>query len=544
MSGKGDCPEGFPGSRWEKIIGKFLCEMGDYLHLLDADGTIICSSPGVVRTTGYHPEELSGRCWFAFIHPDDLPQTQHRFCRIMEGESGTEEWEYRITTASGESRWLEGRVKNCILDPELNAVVLLCRDITRRKEDEELLVRRSRELDGANVALEQALRLKDKFLTNMSHELRTPLTVIIGQSEILRDEIHGMLNGAQQKAVRSVENSGRYLLALINDILDLSRIEASMLELYPERVDVGELCSSCLSFVKQELHQKQLVVSMTLDPIASSLWADPRRIKQILVNLLVNAVKFTPPGGKVELEVTGHREEGKISFVVRDTGVGIAAADLERLFTPFVQVENSPAHRYVGSGLGLALVKQLTRLHGGSVTVVSEVGGGSQFTVTLPWEKDMWKGSDATIAFPVANSEVVTLAPLSDAPLILVVDDSPATIEMMQQYLTHSTYRVIVASGGAEGVAAVQSDDPALVLMDIQMPGMDGLEAIGRIRSLPDVRGKVPIIALTALAMRGDRERCLAAGADDYLSKPVSMKDLNIRIRNLLTKVGERNKHE
>ncbi len=540
MNGKGVDPGGFPGSRWEKIIGELLCEMGDYLHLLDADGAILYSSPGVVLTTGYHPEELSGRCGFAHIHPDDLPQTRRRFCRILEGGSGAEEGEYRIRTASGEYRWLEGRVKNCLLDPELNAVVLLCRDITRRKEDEELLVHRSRELDCANVALEQALRLKDKFLTNMSHELRTPLTVIIGQSEILRDEIHGTLNGPQQKAVRSVENSGRYLLALINDILDLSRIEASMLELYPEMVDVGELCSSCLSFVKQELHHKQQVVSMTLDPFASSLRADPRRIKQILVNLLVNAVKFTPPGGRVELEVIGYQEEGRICFSVRDTGIGISAVDLERLFTPFVQVESSPAHRYEGSGLGLALVKQLARLHGGSVAVTSEVGGGSRFTVTLPWEK----GSHDRSTLPASPSEAVTLTPLSDAPLILVVDDSSATIEMMQQYLTHSTYRVIVASGGAEGVAAAQNDSPALILMDIQMPGMDGLEAISRIRSLPGNRGTVPIIALTALAMRGDRERCLAAGADDYLSKPVSMKNLNIRIRNLLAEVGERSKNE
>ncbi len=528
-----------PGNGWEKIIGELFCERGDYFHLLDAAGAILHSSPGLLRTTGYHPEELKGESGFAHVHPDDLMGSYGLFRRLLEAGSGTEQGEYRVRTVWGEYRWVEGRLKNCLSDPLFNGVLLFCRDITPRKSHEEILACRSRELEITNVALERALRMKDEFLTNMSHELRTPLTVIIGQSEILREEIHGMLNVTQQRAVRSVESSGRHLLALINDILDLSRIEASMLELYPETVNVERLCASCLNLVRQEALRKELVVSMTLDPVVTSFRADPRRIKQILVNLLANAVKFTLQGGEVGLDVTGHREEGKICFTVRDTGVGITAADLDRLFIPFVQVDSRVAHRYEGSGLGLALVKHLARLHGGTVTAMSQVGSGSRFTVTLPWE-----GNGNGAPLPAVVPEAGSLAPLPQAPLVLVVDDTPVALDMMQGYLLHSSYRVIVALGGAEAVAAAGSDSPSIILMDIQMPGMDGLEAISRIRQLPGSAGKVPIIALTALAMRGDRERCLAAGADDYLSKPVSMKSLIIRIRSLLTHVGERNKHE
>jgi CheY-like chemotaxis protein/nitrogen-specific signal transduction histidine kinase len=406
-------------------------------------------------------------------------------------------------------------------------------DAPAEKCGEVSLAHRVQELELANAGLERALRVKDEFLTNMSHELRTPLTVIIGQSEILRDEIHGTLNEAQQKAVRSVESSGRHLLTLINDILDLSKLEAAMLEIYPEKVNVEMLCSSCLLYVKQEVYRKRLSIGMTLDPVVSSFEADPRRVRQMLVNLLVNAVKFTPEGGEVMLEVTGDREQHCIRFTVRDTGVGVTDDDLERLFTPFVQVGSNLNRRYEGTGLGLALVKQLARLHGGGVAVTSQVGVGSRFTVTLPWD-DVGSRGGSTVSLTATLPEPDTLAPFFEAPLILVVDDSPATIEMMQGYL-RTAYRVIGACSGAEAVAAASSDSPALILMDIQMPVMDGLEAIGRIRQLSGTAGRVPIIALTALAMRGDRERCLNAGADDYLSKPVSMKDLNTRIRSLLT---------
>ncbi len=534
---------GAPVAGWEKIVGEMLCEMGDYVHLLDANGVILHTSSGVIRSMGYAPHEFSGKDGFASVHPDDLAEAQSRFHRFLETGAGAEQVEYRFRSAGGEYRWLEVLRKNYLDNPAVGGVVALCRDITQRKQSEEALACRSRELADANELLEQALRVKDEFLTSTSHELRAPLTVIIGQSEILRDEIHGKLNEKQLKAVRSVESGGRHLLSLINDILDLSRIEAAMLELYPETVNVEMLCASCLMFVKQEAHGKEVSVGLTLDPLVSSFQGDPRRVRQILVNLLVNAVKFTPQGGEVGLEVTGDRERRRICFTVRDTGVGVADDDLERLFIPFVQLDSRLNRGHEGSGLGLALVKQLSRLHGGTVTVTSRVGMGSRFTVTLPWE-EVDSGSGSPPRFPPAIPEPGPLAPFPHAPLILVVDDSSATVEMMQGYLRNRDYRVIGATSGAAALAAVRSDSPTLVLMDIQMPGMDGLEAIRQIRALPPPEGEVPIIALTALAMRGDRERCLEAGADDYLSKPVSMKNLNDQIRTLLKNAGERNSRD
>jgi signal transduction histidine kinase/ActR/RegA family two-component response regulator len=415
---------------------------------------------------------------------------------------------------------------------------------------ESLVQLRTHELEEANRELElrrgqaeAANRAKSMFLATMSHELRTPLTVIIGQAEILCEKIHGSLNATQQKAVRSVESSGRHLLSLINDILDLSKIEAAMLELYHETVSIEALCSACLMFVKHDAQRKRLTVSMSLDPAVSSFRADPRRVKQLLVNLLINGVKFTPDGGAVGLEVTGDRERRLLTFTVWDTGIGIAAEDLEQLFKPFVQVDSSLTRQYEGTGLGLALVEQLVRLHGGSVSVASEVGKGSRFTVTLPWEENETPQNGASLPCGEVVTEPGIETSLPGAPLILVVDDSPATVEMMLGYLRNSDYRVTAVSSGEEAVALTRSCFPSLILMDIQMPGMDGLEAIRRIRRLPGPASRVPIIALTALAMQGDRERCLAAGADEYLSKPVSMTELKIRIHNLLVSISERKSH-
>lgn len=231
--------------------------------------------------------------------------------------------------------------------------------------------------------------MNEAFLTGMGHELRTPLTVIIGQAEILRDGIFGSLNEAQQKSVLSIENSGRHLAALIRDSIDLARIEAAGLELASDTVHVEQLCASSLTAVNQEALRKRLAVSATRDPAVTWLRGDSGRIKQILVNLLVNAVTITPEGGRIGLDLAGDRERRQVRFTVWDTGGGIAANDLEKLFTPFVQGESRPPCRHESSCLGLALARQLARLHGGEVAATSEAGIGSRFTVTLPWAEEV-----------------------------------------------------------------------------------------------------------------------------------------------------------
>jgi PAS domain S-box-containing protein len=419
------------------------------------------------------------------------------------------------------------------------------------EEERALLARRVAErtadLSAANAELARAARLKDEFLASMSHELRTPLNAVLGLSEALQEEVYGPLSERQHKSLRTIEESGRHLLALINDILDVSKVEAGKLELEIGPVSVESVCQASLGLIKQAAHKKRLKVSSSFDSAVEILQADQRRLKQILVNLLSNAVKFTPEGGEVGLEVVGDAEREVAHFTVWDTGIGILSEEMGRLFQPFVQLDSSLSRQYTGTGLGLALVRRLTELHGGGVSVGSEVGQGSRFTVSLPWQGPVLsrarpepgrrvEGSAGTVE-PVAEPEPVeagtSLAgaaaqrPAVERPLILLAEDNEDSIATFSDYLLAKGYRVVVARDGAEAIERVREERPELILMDIQMPGMDGLEATRHIRAdAAQSVATVPIIALTALAMPGDRERCLEAGADEYLSKPVSLREL------------------
>jgi PAS domain S-box-containing protein len=238
----------------------------------------------------------------------------------------------------------------------------------------------------ANAELARALRVKDEFLANMSHELRTPLNTILVAGEVLADGVVGPVNERQRRYLATMEMSGRHLLSLINDILDLSKIEAAQMALDFDRVSVDDLCRACLQFVKEQALRKALTVSYRIEPPVIEMMADIRRVKQMLINLLTNAVKFTPEGGQVRLEVLVRPEDDLVEFAVQDTGIGIAPDDMVKLFKPFIQLDSSLARASEGTGLGLALVSRLAEVHGGHVRVTSEgvPGRGSRFTLTLP----------------------------------------------------------------------------------------------------------------------------------------------------------------
>ncbi|HWQ11212.1 MAG TPA: response regulator [Roseiflexaceae bacterium] len=409
------------------------------------------------------------------------------------------------------------------------AVVQLNRTLEARVQERTAqLEQANAELSRANAALARAAQLKDEFLASMSHELRTPLNAILGRAETLQEQLHGPLNERQMRSVRSIEESGRHLLELINDILDLSKIEAGKLELNRAPVAVGQLCQASLRLVAEAAARKGISVSARIEPGLTSVPADERRLKQILVNLLSNAVKFTPEGGAVGLDVTGDPLAGQLRFTVWDTGIGIAREDIGRLFRPFVQLDSSLSRQYNGTGLGLALVARMAELHGGCVSVESEPGHGSRFVVTLPWPGPLGAAPLRMVAERCASYGV----PGGDAPpagcmwpLVLLVEDNEENIAVMQEYIAQHGYRVATARDGYEAVAAAAELLPDVILMDIQLPGLDGLAAIARIRAHPALAA-VPIVALTALAMPGDRERCLAAGASGYLSKPVALREL------------------
>jgi CheY-like chemotaxis protein/anti-sigma regulatory factor (Ser/Thr protein kinase) len=372
----------------------------------------------------------------------------------------------------------------------------------------------------------------------MSHELRTPLNSILGLSESLLEQRSGSLNEYQVKSLQIIEGSGHHLLELINDILDLSKIEAGKLDYYPQPVSVEELCKSSLSFIKTQAAKKSITVTYTNQAQVPKIFADARRLKQVLVNLLTNAVKFTPEKGHVTLSVKTDLDQDLIAFSVIDDGVGIDQMDLQKLFQPFVQVDSSLNRHYEGTGLGLALVQKLTDMHGGSVHVQSEVGKGSCFTIHLSCNQDVIAElKEAEFPRAVRASTSFEMAKASETHLsrgrVLLAEDNQPNILTIGEYLESHAYEVVVAHDGLEAIAKAQEINPGIILMDIQMPAMNGLEAIAHLRTNPRF-ASTPIIALTALAMPGDRERCLQAGANEYLSKPASLKMLLKTIENLL----------
>ncbi|MCW6052149.1 PAS domain S-box protein [Lyngbya sp. CCAP 1446/10] len=454
----------------------------------------------------------------------------------------------------------------------------LQQELTERQQAQQQVTERNQQLAVSNEELARATRLKDEFLANMSHELRTPLNAILGMTEGLQEAVFGIVNEAQIKALQTIERSGFHLLELINDILDVAKIESGQMELDFTPVSINRLCQSSLAFIKQQAMQKRLQLEIKIPLNLPDFLIDERRIRQVLINLLNNAVKFTPEGGRITLEVTRHKratvlvphdlqgdtkvmlyqtpfeqelalkpqEEGLelkdyLRIAVIDTGIGIAPENINKLFQPFIQIDSALNRQYAGTGLGLALVKRIVELHGGQVGLTSQVGLGSCFTIDLPGvAREL---SSPNLSSPnlsasnlksQAESPIEFFQPEKEAsPLILLAEDNEANISTVTSYLKAKGYRIVLAKNGEEAIALAKSENPNIILMDIQMPGLDGLEAMEHIRRDPNLVN-VPIIALTALAMTGDRDRCLAAGANDYLTKPVKLKQLVSSIQQLL----------
>ena len=421
-------------------------------------------------------------------------------------------------------------------------------DVTERKlmeialevERNQLVQRveeRTADLSRANSNLARALRVKDEFLANMSHELRTPLNAILGLSESLGEQIAGPLNEKQQKYISTISESGHHLLSLINDILDLAKIDAGQITLDINKVDIHSVCQASLRMIKQLAQKKNQDVSLQIDTSLGLMWADERRLKQMIVNLLGNAVKFTPENGRLGLEVHGDEDANQIAITVWDNGIGIKQEDLARLFQPFVQLDSGLAREATGTGLGLALVAQMARLHGGGVNAVSDAGKGSRFTITLPWEPAL--AIDTASRMKITGKFRALKFDEENKPSILLVEDTKEVVMMLKDYLELAGYRVFTAQDGIDGIVQARHVKPDLILMDVQMPRMDGFETTRKLRSDPNFR-YTPIIALTALAMPHDRERCLEAGMDEYISKPINLKALIKIIQGCLFEQGSR----
>lgn len=591
--------------------------------------------------------------WRARVLPADLAMTEATLQQAVD-IVGRSEREFRIVRASDQAVRTIQAAEMALAgdDGKTTRVVGVNIDITERKLADA-------KIQNLNLELKQISKYKDEFLANISHELRTPLNAILGLSEILLEQTSGVLTPRQNRSITTIFASGKHLLQVINDILDLSKIEAGAVEINLEVVNLREICESALVLVKTQATKKNLDLATRIDAVGGACSADPRWLKQILINLLSNAVKFTPEGGRIELNVTGTEEDEEVSFIVSDTGPGISPEEQKRLFRPFNQGDSSTTRKHEGTGLGLALVARLVDLHGGSVALESELGHGSRFIVALPQanrsvapkptpspdgpsrkghhrvlvieddpvageilvdqlnemnfnvalhpsallahevvlrekpdvifldillpDGDGWsvlsrlKVDSATRDIPVATISIVDdpvkskslgavahftkpitrekladffqrnqiprlyatalpilpFSPPGQGPIVLLAEDNPSNAETLGDYLQDKGYTMRYAVNGVEAVSKAQECQPAIILMDIQMPVMDGLTAMREIRSDPALRS-IPMVALTALAMPGDRDRCIEAGATDYMSKPLKLKRVAELMANLL----------
>ncbi len=402
----------------------------------------------------------------------------------------------------------------------------MAKDNESLKASHERLLQEVEELRAANAELERSARTKDDFLAAMGHELRTPLNAVLSLSRVLRDQLSSTLTDHQRQSFEVITESGQHLLALINDILDLTKVQAGMMTLEIETVQIDALCASALNIVRQLATQKHLQLVEQYDPQVQTIQADPLRFKQILVNLLSNAVKFTPEGGSVGVGVAGQPEQSAVSVTVWDTGIGIDAKDLGRLFKPFVQIDNNMPQLFAGTGLGLALSQRLANQHGGEISVTSTPGVGSRFTVTMPWN-----ARDADIHDETPSPEASAFSP--PPPLhesagvgrkVLLAEDSEANIFAISAYLEMCEVGVLVARTGPEALELANAEHPDMILMDLNLPRLNGLEVIRRLRSSGDF-DTVPIVIISALS--DDSERVRASGADHFLSKPIDLDKLD-----------------
>ena len=389
-------------------------------------------------------------------------------------------------------------------------VISIVRDITDRKQIESAL-RESKD------SAEAGSRAKSEFLATMSHELRTPLNAILGLSHLLQQEIFGGVNPKQREYIDCIHSSGEHLLALINDILDLSKVEAGREELTHLPLDVREMSEACLTLIRDRAVAKGLQIIYQIDPQISSCTGDERRIKQMLLNLLSNAVKFTSVG-TVSLRV--QKVPLGIAFTVTDTGIGIDESQMKFLFQPFQQLDSRLNRQYEGTGLGLALTRKLAQLHGGDVTVQSTLGKGSQFTLFLPSEI---ADSASFVTNLFSEQQQSTL---HSSKRIFIVEDDECTAMLLQDYLEAIGYEIEYTAETGGFLERVRNFQPHLILLDVQLrDDVTGLDLVSGLRQSPDLQ-QLPVVMVTAMAMVGDRDLCLEAGVNDYLSKPFGIPQL------------------
>ena len=523
----GRSPVGEADPHHERLMLRTLVDnLPDFIYAKDAECRFLLANASVARHMGTTPEHLLGKTDFDFFPPDLARAYSEDELRVMRsGEALINREEAGLDASGNAMTLLTTKVPLRDAHGHVVGILGIGRDITAR-------VKVEAEIRAAREAAEAANRAKSDFLANMSHEIRTPMNGVLGMTDLL---LESRLDPEQRDCAQTIRESGKALLTVINDILDFSKVEAGKLELESIDMDVRSGVDEVARLLAIQANAKRLELEVSCDPeLPERVRGDPNRLRQILLNLGGNAVKFTSRGsvgisvGVVEADARNVR----VRFEVRDSGIGIPRDRLESLFRPFTQVDASMTRRFGGTGLGLSIVRRLVELMNGTCGVDSEPGVGSRFWFTVRFERAE-SGSDLNTVAAVEKTEASTV---TRPRRLLMAEDNVVNQRVAARMLEKLGYVVDVVSDGHEAIAAWARGGYDAILMDCQMPGMDGYAATREIRRQENGAAHIPIIALTAHAIKGADEECFAAGMDHYITKPIDRDEL----RECLENCGDR----
>jgi len=523
---------------------------GDIIYALDFGGSISFVTSNVQQILGYQPDEILGRNFLSLLPPDQHVLAVRAFGeQLTQPRSNT----FRTDLLKKDGSWLSVEISaRAYYENDVPMLQIgLVHDITVRKEMEAEVFQRNcelrelynnlnntvRELRQANQHLDDATRHKSEFLANMSHELRTPLNAIIGFSEVLYDQTFGPLSDKQRRFVDNILNSGKHLLALVNDVLDLSKVEAGKMKLTLEELRPLDIINESLLNLTPLAEKKQIVFKTEADAALPLLTADRGKLKQILYNIYSNAIKFTPEGGVVETttQVIEQAGDDYLAIAIRDTGIGIRPTDQERIFEEFQMVDSTLSKKQQGTGLGLALCRKLTQMHGGTIIVASELGVGSTFVVTLPLKPPVNK--PAVIAPAVRQVEgwqttLQTTLNASQDDLVLIVEDDDKSAELLELYVSQGGYRVERSRSGEEALQKARTMHPALITLDILLPHKNGWDVLRELKAAPET-ADIPVLIVSIM---DNREIGFQLGAVASFVKPVQRDEFLHKVTELKTK--------
>ena len=485
------------------------------IWVADADGQVALLNKAWHEFSGRTDEESLGTRWAEALHPEDVPDVLAKWERAYtHGETYSGECRFQAKDGSYQTFIFIGTPVRDESGQIINWVGINTNIADR--------VQAEIALQEAKDAAEYANRAKSEFLATMSHELRTPLNAIIGFSEILRDEIIGTVNDEQKELAIDIHTSGNHLLAMINDILDLSKIEAGKMDLQLENFSVKEAVTEVNTIVNALANKKQIQLTLEFDQDIS-IEADKIKFKQILYNLLSNAIKFTDEGGEVttKFEATNWALLGSVT----DTGVGISSQDREKLFQPFTQLDASSTRTHSGTGLGLALTNRLIQLHGGKIWVDSEINEGSTFSFTFPLRQHE-EGVEVTASDASSSEDTPTFG---DNRTILVAEDNEQAAQLLGIYLTEAGYQVAYAADGEEAIAKASEIQPFAITLDILLPKKDGWQVLREMKTKPNLQS-IPVIIISVTQ---ERQLAFGLGAVDHLVKPIDKEELLTSLRSL-----------